>query len=57
METMHLHIAHTNLFLGQFCFAFWGHNEQFGTNKKLAWVQGRLNWMPGYTFRYVFQFR
>ena len=36
METMHFLIAHTNLFLGQLCFAFGGHNEQFGTNEKLT---------------------
>ena len=53
METMHFHIAHTNLFLGQLCFAFWGHNVQFGTNEKFG-AQGRLNWMPWYKFRHVF---
>ena len=35
METMHFHIAHTNSFLGQLCFAFRGHNEQSGTIEKL----------------------
>ena len=40
METMHFHIAHTNLFLGQLCFAFGGYNEQFGTDEKLSWVAG-----------------
>ena len=55
METMHFHIAHTNLFLGQLCFSFGGHNEKFDTKEKLSW--GRLNCMPGYNFRYVVQFR
>ena len=36
METMHFHIAKTNLFLGQLCFKFWGHNEQCGINERLA---------------------
>ena len=29
-----------NSFLGQLCFAFGGHNEQFGTNEKLSWGAG-----------------
>ena len=37
METMHFHIANTNLFLGQLCFAFGGPIEQFGTHEKLTW--------------------
>ena len=37
METMHFHIFHTNLFLGQLCFVFGGPNEQFGTHEKLTW--------------------
>ena len=41
--------------LGQLCFAFGGHHEQFDTKEKLTW--GRLNCMPGYNFGYVVQFR
>ena len=36
METMYFHIAHTNLFLGQLCFAYRDHNEQFGTIEKFT---------------------
>ena len=36
METMHFHIAQTNLFLGNFVLHL----------KGPAGVQGRLNWMP-----------
>ena len=36
METMHFHMAETNLFLGQ------------PLDIVLGWVQGRLNWMLGY---------
>ena len=36
METMHFHIAHTNVFLEQLRFAFRGPNEQVGTSEKLS---------------------
>ena len=36
METMHFHIFHTNLYLGQLCFEFGGPYEQFGTHEKLT---------------------
>ena len=33
-------VPKSHLFLGQLCFAFWGHNVQFGTNEQLAWGAG-----------------
>ena len=33
-------VPKSHLILGQLCFAFWGHNVQFGTNEKLAWGAG-----------------
>ena len=38
METMHFHIGHTNLFLGQFFSHLGAPNKQFGTHYKLSWV-------------------
>ena len=37
METMHFHISHISLYLGQLCFVFGGPNEQFGTHETSTW--------------------
>ena len=44
METMHFHIAQTNLFLGQLCFAFRGSPiNNFAPMRNCPGVQGRSN--------------
>ena len=49
-ETIHFHIAHTNVCLRTTLFCMQGGlSEQFGPQEKLSLVgvHGKLNWMPG----------
>ena len=44
METMHFHIAKTNVLWTTSFHIQGGPNEQFGTHEKLSWgMQGNLN--------------
>ena len=60
METMHFHIAQTNVFFeDNFVSHLGGPNEQFGTHEKLSrgggGVQCRLNYTPGYYLWHLWQ--
>ena len=56
METMHFHIAHTNIFRTP-SFSIQGvPMNNYAPMKNCPWVRGNLNWMPGSSLRLRFEF-